>query len=178
MNTNQLKSRSSRRGFIIGSAGVMAATAAPAAHAFGLFSKRSSQVTKVAHDFFEACETGKGWEGCKAYCQDTATFSSQTDALAGIDTLEGYTEWMKGLLTILEDGHYELKSFATDKERNSVTAFAVFTGTHTGEGGPVPPTGKTAVADYVYNIEFDGDKINHMTKIWNDAETMRQLGWA
>ncbi|MDT7796366.1 MAG: hypothetical protein QOD59_5807, partial [Mycobacterium sp.] len=25
---------------------------------------------------------------------------------------------------------------------------------------------------------FDGDKIRHMTKIWNDAITMRQLGWA
>jgi len=27
-------------------------------------------------------------------------------------------------------------------------------------------------------MEFDGDKIRHMTKIWNDGITMRQLGWA
>lgn len=178
MDIKELELKSSRRRFIVGGAVAMAATTAPAAHAFGLFSRKSSKMENVAHDFFVACETGKGWEGCKDYCHDTATFSAQTGALAGIDTLESYTEWMKGLLTILEDGRYELKSFATDKERNSVTAFAVFTGTHTGEGGPVPPTGKTAVADYVYNIEFDGDKISHMTKIWNDAVTMSQLGWA
>ena len=40
-----------------------------------------------------------------------------------------------------------------------------------------PPTGKTAAADYVYVMDFDGDKIRHMTKIWNDGHTMRQLGW-
>jgi hypothetical protein len=27
-------------------------------------------------------------------------------------------------------------------------------------------------------MDFDGDKIRHMTKIWNDGLTMRQLGWA
>jgi len=27
-------------------------------------------------------------------------------------------------------------------------------------------------------MDFDGDKIRHMTKIWNDAITLRQLGWA
>ncbi|TNE58404.1 MAG: nuclear transport factor 2 family protein [Alphaproteobacteria bacterium] len=133
---------------------------------------------KVATAFFEACETGKGWEVCKVYCSEDATFSSQTDALAGVETLKDYTNWMTGLLTILEDGRYDLKSFAIDESRNSVTAFAVFSGTHTGEGGPVPPTGKSAQADYVYNMQMEGDKIVHMTKIWNDAQTMRPLGWA
>jgi hypothetical protein len=33
-------------------------------------------------------------------------------------------------------------------------------------------------ADYVYVMDFDGDKIRRMTKIWNDGLTMRQLGWA
>ena len=28
--------------------------------------------------FFEACETGKGWEQCKAYCHAGATFSAQS----------------------------------------------------------------------------------------------------
>ncbi len=67
---------------------------------------------------------------------------------------------------------------AEEPERNSVAAFGVFRGTHTGEGGPVPPTGKSMEADYVYVMEFDGDKIRHMTKIWNDGISMKQLGWA
>ena len=84
---------------------------------------------------------------------------------------------MKGLLTILEDGRYELKTLATDQERGSVCTFAVFYGTHTGDGGPVPPTGKKLAADFVYNMEFDGDRIRHMTKVWHDGWSMRELGW-
>ena len=130
-----------------------------------------------AKQFFEACETGKGWEACKAFCHSDATFSSQTAVLADISDLEGYCEWMKNLLTPIPDGHYELKSFAADEARNSVAAFAVFHGTQTGPGGPVPPTGNTVAADYVYNMVFEGDRIKHMTKIWNDTISLQQLGW-
>jgi predicted ester cyclase len=85
---------------------------------------------------------------------------------------------MKGMMVVLPDAHYELKSFATDPERQNVSAYAVFHGTHTGEGGPAAPTGKSLSTDYVYTIEFDGDKIRHMTKIWNDGWALRELGWA
>lgn len=131
-----------------------------------------------ARQFFDACESGKGWEGCRAYCRPDATFSAQTGALASIATLEGYCDWMKSLFTPIPDGHYELKFFAADEERNSVAAFAVFHGTQTGPGGPVPATGKKVAADYVYHMVFEGGRIKHMTKIWNDTISLQQLGWA
>ncbi|ABE51251.1 Hypothetical protein Mbur_0243 [Methanococcoides burtonii DSM 6242] len=96
----------------------------------------------------------------------------------GINTVEGYTEWMKNLLTPIPDGHYELLFLAEDEERNSVAACAVFHGTQIGPGGPVPPTGKTAAADYTYLMIFEGNLIKHMTKIWNDMITLQQIGWA
>ena len=136
-----------------------------------------SSIKETAEKFFEACDKGKGWEGCQQYCQPQATFSAQADALAGVETLEAYTEWMKGLLTPMPDGSYEVRSFAVDEERSNVSAFGVFRGTHTGEGGPVPPTGKNE-ADYVYIMDFEGDQIRHVTKIWNDGISMKQLGWA
>ncbi len=135
-------------------------------------------MSETAMKFFDACETGKGWEVCREWCADGATFSCQAEALAEVTTLEGYTEWMKGLLTPVPDGRYELKAFAADEERRTVLAFAVFHGTQTGEGGPVPPTGKTVAAEYVYSMNFDGGKISHMTKIWNDGHSLQQLGWA
>lgn len=128
---------------------------------------------EIAKEFFEACETGKGWDSCSAYCHPNATFSSQTTVLAEITTLKGYSDWMKGLFTPVPDGHYELKFFAADEERNSIAAFAVFHGTQTGSGGPVPPTGKKIAADYVYHMEFEGDRIKHMTKIWNDTISLQ-----
>jgi predicted ester cyclase len=131
-----------------------------------------------ALQFFEACETGKGWVGCKAYCHPDATFSAQSGVLEGINTLERYSEWMKNLLTPIPDGRYELKFFAADQDRNCVAAFAVFHGTQTGPGGPGEPTGNKIAADYVYAMQFEGDRIRHMTKIWNDTVSLRQLGWA
>ncbi len=136
-----------------------------------------SSIKEEAEQFFDACETGKGWETCRQYCHPQATFSAQADALDGVDTLEAYTEWMKGLLTPVPDGHYEVRSFAVDEDRNNVSAYSIFRGTHTGEGGPVPPTGNKIEADYVYIMEFEGDQIRHMTKIWNDGFSMKQLGW-
>lgn len=133
---------------------------------------------ETAQQFFDTCETGKGWEACRKYCHDNASFSAQAGALADVNTLQDYTEWVKGLFTPVPDARYEIKSFAVDEARNNAIAYAVFQGTHTGEGGPVPATGKEVRADYVYVMDFDGDKIRHMTKIWNDGISLQQLGWA
>lgn len=133
---------------------------------------------ETATAFFEACETGKGWRECSQYCEPGASFSCQSRALADTHTLEAYTEWMKGLLVPLPDGRYELKGFAADNDRDVVVAFAVFRGTHSADGGPVAPTNNSVAADYVYAMEFAGGKIAHMTKIWNDGESLKALGWA
>jgi predicted ester cyclase len=137
-----------------------------------------SLITETASKFFEACESGKGWEQCAQYCHSDATFSAQAEPLTEVSTVEGYTNWVNALYGFVENASYELKSFATDAERNSVVAFAVFSGTHTGEGGPVPPTGRSTSTDYVYVMDFDGDKIAHMTKIWHSGLAMQELGWA
>jgi hypothetical protein len=95
-----------------------------------------------------------------------------------VKTLAEYTDWMKGLMIIMPHGSYEVKSFATDTERNNVTAYAVFSGTHTGPGGPCEPTGKKTISDYVYVMQFTGDKISQMTKIWHSGLAIKELGWA
>ena len=135
-------------------------------------------ISDTAREFLEACETGQGWAGCAQYCHDGAMFACQADALVEVTTLEGYADWMRDLLVPVPDGHYELKSFSTDEGRSIVTAFAVFKGTQTGPGPVDPPTGNSVAADYVYAMEFDGDRIKGMTKIWNDAHSLQQLGWA
>ena len=135
-------------------------------------------ITETASAFFDACETGQGWQACQRFCHPDASFSAQADTFAGIETLEAYTEAMKGLLSgPIPDGHYELRSLAVDEERGKVSGYAVFKGTNTGDGGPGAPTGNKVETDYVYVMDFDGDRIRHMTKIWNDGFAMRQLGW-
>jgi hypothetical protein len=136
-----------------------------------------ASITETAKAFFEACEAGQGWAGCNDFCSRDATFSAQAEPLANVTTLRDYCEWMKGLLTVLTDGSYQIVSFAADNERQNVCAYAVFTGTHLA-GGPCPPTGRTAKTDYVYVMQFEQDRIVHMTKIWNSDAAFRQLGWA
>jgi predicted ester cyclase len=140
-------------------------------------SATTESITETARAFFDACETGKGWARCSAYCQPDASFAAQAEPLAGLQTLQQYTEWMKALLVFVPDGSYAVKSFATDRERNNVSVYAVFFGTHSGEGGPMPPTGKNTSTDYVYVMEFEDGKISHMTKIWNASWAMKELGW-
>jgi ketosteroid isomerase-like protein len=136
-----------------------------------------SSITETAKEFFAACEAGEGWDGCSQFCSPGASFSAQAEPLVDIATLRQYTEWMKGLLTVLTDGRYKIVSFGTDLERNNVCVYGVFTGTHLANG-PCPPTGKTATTDYVYVMQFKDGKIAHMTKIWNSGAAFKQLGWA
>jgi ribosomal protein L11 methylase PrmA len=75
-------------------------TAKTKATALGKRKAAISSITETAKAFFVACEAGKGWEGCGAYCTPNATFSAQAEPLASSNTLREYTEWMKGLLTV------------------------------------------------------------------------------
>ena len=132
----------------------------------------------AAMAFYHACESGKGWAGCAEYCHPDASFSAQAGAIAEMKTLEAYCDWMAGVVTIMPDADYDLKASGADKENGRVTIYGVFTGTHTAEGGPVPPTGKRTESDYVYVADMRDGKIAHLTKIWNDGWAFGQLGWA
>ena len=140
--------------------------------------RKGTSLIEVAKRFFDACETGKGWEGCEPYCAPNASFAAQAGALASVKTLQAYADWMKGVFTPFPNATYEVKSFAADNERRNVTAYGVFSASHTGPGGPVPASGKSMKTDYVYVMQFEDDKIVHMTKIWNDAEALKQINWA
>jgi hypothetical protein len=42
----------------------------------------------------------------------------------------------------------------------------------------LPTNPEEPTTDYVYVMEFDGDKIRHLTKIWNAGWAMKELSWA
>lgn len=128
--------------------------------------------------FFDACETGQGWAACQKWCKPGASFSAQADALADVKTVEDYTEWMAHLLQPLPDMRYEMLASCVDEGRQTFIGAAVFHATHTGEGGPVAPTGKSVASDYCYVIQFEDGLITDMKKIWNDGFAMREAGWA
>jgi hypothetical protein len=44
----------------------------------------TAPVLEVARAFFEACETGKGWEVCQQFCTPDATFRHKAEPLADV----------------------------------------------------------------------------------------------
>lgn len=132
-----------------------------------------------AKKFFIACDAPEGWEGCKQYVADGATFTAQCEPLAGIDTVEAYCEWMDAFGKITVPGAtYDLHTGTYDEATKTAVFFATYHARHTGEGGPVPPTNKETHSHYVYVLTMDENgKVAKMVKIWNPSWALKELGW-
>ena len=131
-----------------------------------------------AKSFFHNCESGMGFEACKDYVAENASFNCQSEVLAEVITVKDYVNWIAGLGTTMPGNSYEISASAYDENNHSAIFFATFTGTHSGEGGPVPPTNKTTNTHYVYVLKMnDEGKVEDMTKIWNGPWALKELGW-
>src|SRR5215467_8941066 len=69
-----------------------------------------------ATKFFTACEAPEGWEGCKPYVADGASFTAQSEPLAEIKTVESYCEWMASIGKVTAPGAtYDLHAACYDE---------------------------------------------------------------
>ena len=132
-----------------------------------------------ATNFFHACESLQGWDGCKGYVAEGATFSAQCEPLVDIHTVEDYCEWMAGLgKGPLKGCVYEIHASAYDEGNKTAVFVATLTASHVGDGGPVSPTNKQTAADYVYALTMNDDgNVAKMRKVWNAPWTLKELGW-
>jgi len=130
--------------------------------------------------FFNACESLQGYEGCKDYMVENATFEGQAEPTADIEFLSDYVDWMQGIgKGPLKGCTYELNASAYDADNTKVLFFGTLNGNHNGDGGPVKPTGKSTSSHYVYILTMNNDgKVVHMIKVWNAGWAMKELGWA
>ena len=116
----------------------------------------------TAGAFFEACDYGKGWSSCRSYCHENASFETEAETLAEINTLDTYCDWMVEALAMFDATvEVEVKSEAYDVKKDIALIYAEIRGNVI--IGPEPMFMKT---DYVYAINFNGKKISHVTKIW------------
>ena len=118
---------------------------------------------QTARNFFEQCDYGKGWDACKIYCRQDATFETEAETLSAINTLDTYCDWMTDAIDMFDDNvEIEIKAEAYDRPRDIVLIYAEIRGNLI--LGPEPMFAKT---DYVYVLKFDYGKISHMAKIWD-----------
>lgn len=132
-----------------------------------------------ARKFFTACESSQGWAGCRQYVVDGAPFVAQSEPLVEVNTVEAYCDWMAAIGNVTAPGAtYDLHAACYDEGTRTALFFATFHARHTGEGGPVPPTGRETHTDYVYALTMNADgKVERMVKVWNAPWAMRELGW-
>ena len=132
-----------------------------------------------ATNFVNACDGLQGWDVCKEYVSDGAAFVAQCEPLVEINTVEGYYGWLDGVCRgPLKGCKYEINSSSYDEANRTAVFFSTFTASHTGDGGPVAPTGKETVSHYVYVLTLnDAGKVEKMIKIWNAPWCLKELGW-
>jgi hypothetical protein len=132
-----------------------------------------------ATNFFHACDSAKGWDECSQYVAEGASFHAQSEPLVDITTVEGYANWMAGFgENVVPGSSYEIHTSAYDDASKTAIFFATFTGKHTGDGGPIPPTNKETNTHYVYIFSMnDEGKIAKMQKVWNAPWALKELGW-
>ncbi|MEM9531063.1 MAG: hypothetical protein AAGA23_09090 [Pseudomonadota bacterium] len=133
----------------------------------------------VATRFFHQCEGLKGREGCAELVAEGATFEAQSEPIADIKLALDYCDWMQGVgQGPLNGCSYRILNSSFDESTSTALFFGEFTGTHSGEGGPVPATGKTTVSHYVYAVTVNDDNlVSHLVKIWNAPWSLAELGW-
>ncbi len=134
-------------------------------------------IESIATDFHHACMTGKGWPACQPYCTPDATFTHEGELFADIHTLEAYAAFLASAFTPVPDFRHEVLSVGVDQRQQRVLIHYLIRGTHTGEGFPVPPTGKSMESRCVLILHFQNERIRHAAKVWNDHEMMKQVGW-
>jgi hypothetical protein len=130
---------------------------------------------KVIH----ICDNGKPFEEIQDLVVSDAPFDCQAGAMKDIATVKGYDEWMAAFGSITAPGFtVDIHSIGWDSEHKVASFFATFNATHTGPGGPVEPTNKTMHSDYAYFVYMNEDgKCSKMSKVWNDAHALQQIGW-
>ena len=134
---------------------------------------------ETATKFVHACESLEGWEGCKGYVADGAAFTAQSEPLVDIQSVAASCEWMAGIGNgPLKGCVYEIHGSSYDEANKMAIFFATLTGSHVGDGGPVPPTNKQTATDYVYALTMnDEGKVAKLHKVWNASWALKELGW-
>ena len=114
--------------------------------------------SKAAQTFFDAVESGKGWEECSKYVTDGATFCCQSDILKDVKTLKQYHDWKAEGFKVMTQCSYKIVA-KVEHVNNKVVFYSQFFAMP-----GAPPT------DYVYVLDMTTDgKCAGIVKIWNST---------
>eukprot|EP00937_MAST-01D_sp_MAST-1D-sp2_P007696 g7696.t1 len=136
-------------------------------------------VEDTARELFHLLESGQGGpEIVNGYCvEGGAQFSCL--ALPQFSTVEDFCIYKQAIATqVAPDAKVELLHLATNEEE--VMLMAQMTATHTGLGGPSPPSNpaKRMAVQYSYVMHFDmANKLTELKMVFDICTMYRAWGW-
>lgn len=89
--------------------------------------------------------------------------------LAIIRVLETYAMIMQQIFTPVPGLRHQAQPVGVTLRQRQVLIHQN-RGTHTGEGLPVPPTGKSMESTCVLVRQFEDGRLRHVSKVWNDHD--------
>ena len=147
---------------------------------FGLIASCSSSLDakaqknkEIVKKTFEIVANGD-YEGMDAYIASDMVRHCQATPEIVIESLDAFKEFIRNDRKSIPDQKLNVKMLVA--EGDLVAFWCTYTGTHTGQMGPFPPTGKSANLDFSGVHRLENGKVVETWVTWDNVTILSQLG--
>jgi len=128
---------------------------------------------EIVKKSFEVVGNGD-YEGMNRYIAEEYVRHCQATPELIIESLDAFKEFIRADRMAIPDQKLNVKMLVA--EGDLVAFWATYTGTHTGQMGPFPPTGKTAELDFSGVHRLENGKVVETWVTWDNITILGQLG--
>ena len=152
--------------FLFGFFGMMVSCSSPS-------DTQAQKNKEIVKKTFEIVGQGD-YEGMNIYIADNYVRHCQATPDLVIESLDAFKEFIKADRAAIPDQKLLVKMLVA--EDDLVAFWCTYTGTHTGQMGPFPPTGKTANLDFSGVHRLENGKVVETWVTWDNITILGQLG--
>ncbi len=139
----------------------------------GSLDSQTKKNKEIVAKTFEIVGNGD-YEGMDAYiAQDYVRHCQATPKLI-IESLDAFKEFIRADRLAIPDQKLNVEMLIA--EGDLVAFWCTYTGTHTGQMGPFPPTGKSAELDFSGVHRLENGKVVETWVTWDNITILSQLG--
>ena len=128
---------------------------------------------EIVEKTFEIVENGD-YEGMDKYIAKDYIRHCQATPELVIESLDAFKEFIRNDRKSIPDQKLKMKMLIA--EGDLVAFWGTYTGTHTGQMGPFPPTGKSAELDFSGVHRLENGKVVETWVTWDNVTILSQLG--
>jgi steroid delta-isomerase-like uncharacterized protein len=128
---------------------------------------------ELVRQFTEATNAAD-WEALAAVVSEDFTRHSAATAGPPVTSREAFVELQKSFLVSLPDQHVTIQQLVA--EGDLVAGLSIYSGTHTGPMGDIPPTGLPVEIPFMGLFRIESGQITELWVEWDNVAMLAQLG--